>query len=620
MEKPLRVLIVEDSEDDTVLLLRHLERFGYRPEAERVETGDELQSALRKSEWDLIITDYVLPGFSGLEALEVLKNKSLDIPCIVVSGKITDEMAVNVLRAGARDYIAKDNLSRLGPAVERELNEAKSRQELNRVEAQLRESQRRYQEIVETAGEGIWTTDAGGNTTFVNRRMAEIIGYNPEDLIGKPGLDYCLPEYHSVCQEANRRISLGERQYYEIELSGKGGSRIWVGVNGSPFYDHQGNYIGNLGLYNDISEQRAAQEKLLRSQQQLEGLFQNMAEGVILLDVDGKVLKINPVAARTLHLDSEKVPGTYYDSLLWQGEVALEGGTIISREILSQQKLSSLGRTIINEEASLKLPDGTLTWLRGSIAPQMDSQGVNGTIVTFTDITREKMQQEQLTQMLLEGQEQERKRIARELHDDTAQSQSLISLELDSVISRENLCDEETMAKITRQKSAVDRTMQDVRRFSHELHPSILDHLGLVPALDQLVEEMNQRNDMAVSFTTRGNEKKLSSAKELAVFRVVQEALSNIRKHARATQAEVSLQYLSDSVKLRISDNGTGFDIKKESEAAISRGSLGLVSMRERAHLIGAELKIESRLGQGTSITMKMALDRSEVDQTRAKY
>jgi PAS domain S-box-containing protein len=450
--------------------------------------------------------------------------------------------------------------------------------------------------------------------------MAEILGYTPEELIGKPGLDFCDPKYHNLCQEANRRVSRGERQFYEIELSGKDGRRVWVGVNGSPFYDHQGNYTGNLGLYTDISEQKSAKEKLQQSQQQLEGLFQNMAEGVVLLDVDGKVLKINLVAARILRLDPDQAPGNYYNNLRWQGEVILEDGTIISREILSRQQIAGLGRTIVNEEASLKFPDGTLTWLRGSITPLMDStRGVIGTIVTFADITKEKMQQEQLTHMLLEGQEQERKRIARELHDDTAQSLSIISLELDSIIARKKFCDEETIVKIAQQKSALDRTMQDVRRFSHELHPSILDYLGLVSALEQLVEEINERNEIALSFNTRGEEIKLSSDKELAVFRVVQEALSNIRKHAAATQASVSLQYLPNSIKLRISDNGKGFNVRKESEAAILRGSLGLVSMKERAHLVGAKIKVESRMDQGTSITLEIGLDRSEVDQTKSK-
>ena len=471
----------------------------------------------------------------------------------------------------------------------------------------IEESLRRYQEIVEAAGEGVWTTDARGRTNFVNRRMTEILGYSAEELREKPGLNYCAPEYHAACIEADKKISQGYPQSYETELLRKDGQRIWVQVNGTPMYNQQARYIGSLGLYTNITERKKDQEKLRESQAQLQSLFDNIAEGVVLLDVEGNVLKINPVAARILRLDREHIARADFANMGWAGEVTLEDGTVLNQEYFELQGIPGTGKVIISEEAILRFPDGSQRWLRGSVTPlTRDSESVTGIIITFMDITGEKNQQEQLTQKLLEAQEIERKRIGRELHDDTAQSLSLISLELDSLAGSSRLCTEDVTAKLESLKTITDRTMQDVRRYSHELHPVILDHLGLVPALEQLAEDVSEHNGLKVDIAVQGEEIKLNPQEELALFRIAQEALSNIRKHAQATQARISLSYQLNSVNLRIIDNGIGFRVSKEQKAAISRGSLGLLSMKERAHLIGANLRIESTINQGTTIAVEI--------------
>ena len=133
--KPLRVLIVEDSEDDAFLLLRELHRGGYEPVSERVETAETMRSALKKQEWDIVISDYTLPGFSGIEALNIFKENGSEIPFIIVSGNIGEEIATEAMRFGAHDYIMKGNLKRLIPAVERELRETVMRREKLRLES-----------------------------------------------------------------------------------------------------------------------------------------------------------------------------------------------------------------------------------------------------------------------------------------------------------------------------------------------------------------------------------------------------------------------------------------------------------------------------------------------------
>jgi DNA-binding NtrC family response regulator len=140
MGKPLRVLMVEDSEDDVLLTIRALKKGGYDPVYERVETAEAMHMALSEKTWDVILCDYNLPGFSGLKAITLLKERDIDLPLIIISGAIGEETAVEAMTAGAHDYVMKGNLSRLIPAIERELKEAESRRQRKQAEDALRES------------------------------------------------------------------------------------------------------------------------------------------------------------------------------------------------------------------------------------------------------------------------------------------------------------------------------------------------------------------------------------------------------------------------------------------------------------------------------------------------
>ncbi len=149
MPKPLHILIVEDSEDDTLLLLRELKRGGYELVSERIETPEAMKDALKKETWDVVVSDYVLPRFSGLEALSILKESGQDLPFIIVSGNIGEDTAVGAMKAGAHDYIIKGNLTRLVPAIERELREADMRREKRQADEELRRSHEELERKVE---------------------------------------------------------------------------------------------------------------------------------------------------------------------------------------------------------------------------------------------------------------------------------------------------------------------------------------------------------------------------------------------------------------------------------------------------------------------------------------
>jgi len=185
MNTPLRALIVEDSEDDCQLLKEHLTRGGYEVTSERVETAEAMSAALERGGWDIVISDHRMPQFSSLAALKLYKERGCDLPFIVVSGSIGEELAVTAMKAGAHDYIMKDNLTRLVPAVARELREAETRRQCRCAEQELEHCHHRTELILDAAGEGICCLDANGVITFINPRGAKLIGWKPEELIGK---------------------------------------------------------------------------------------------------------------------------------------------------------------------------------------------------------------------------------------------------------------------------------------------------------------------------------------------------------------------------------------------------------------------------------------------------
>ena len=160
MNKPLRVLIVEDSEDDALLTIRELKKGGYEPEYERVETAEAMRIPLQEKSWDIILCDYSMPKFSGPAAIALLKETGIDLPLIIVSGAIGEETAVDCMRFGARDYVMKGNLFRLVSAIERELREAESRRQRKQAEDALRESEIRYRELFDNMGSGVAVYEA----------------------------------------------------------------------------------------------------------------------------------------------------------------------------------------------------------------------------------------------------------------------------------------------------------------------------------------------------------------------------------------------------------------------------------------------------------------------------
>lgn len=188
--KPLRVLLVEDNADDAFLLERHLRRAGFQPHLLRVDTGEGLRQALESGDsgrqadgWDVVLADYHLPAFSAPEALKMVRQRSADLPFIVLSGMVNEETAVAAMRAGAHDYVSKQNLARLVPAIEREVGDAQARRQKAETEIALRSSERRFQHLADAAPLGLLIGDRTGRLLYANRAVERLLNCPQGELL-----------------------------------------------------------------------------------------------------------------------------------------------------------------------------------------------------------------------------------------------------------------------------------------------------------------------------------------------------------------------------------------------------------------------------------------------------
>ena len=328
MGTPLKVLIVEDSEDDAELLLRELRRCGYDPDFERVEMAPAMLAALDSGTWDIVISDYVMPRFGGLDALRLMRERGIDLPFIIVSGRIGEDVAVGAMKAGAHDYLVKGSLARLGPAVERELREAVVRRE------------------------GRWAHEA------LRRAHDE--------------LEMRVEQRTEELMKANEalRVENAERTRAEAERD-----RVLEGLQRA----NQELVMANLK-----AQERA--EEALRKAAELDATINSAADGLIIIDPAGKVRFINPVASSILGYTPEDRERPFAERI---GLVPLEtpdGRSVLPEEVPGGRALR--GETVGGVTMVVRPRSGEARWVSVGAAPIRTPGGeLLGAVISFTDVT-----------------------------------------------------------------------------------------------------------------------------------------------------------------------------------------------------------------------------------------
>lgn len=265
--KAIKLLLVEDSADDAEMLLYELRRAGYSVEYERVETADEMVAALHRQAWDIVIADYSLPRFSGEAALQIVQESGVDLPFIMVSGAIGEERAVEVMRAGAHDYVMKGNLKRLSVAIQRELREVKERQARRTAEEQVVKLSR----ALEQSASLVIITNTNGIIEYVNHAFTEVTGYQPDEVIGQHSrlLQSGLTSSQTYKRMWNT-IMQGETWRGEFQNRKKSGELFWVETIISAIKNPAGEITQFLSVQEDATHRKRLEAELRQYTDQLE--------------------------------------------------------------------------------------------------------------------------------------------------------------------------------------------------------------------------------------------------------------------------------------------------------------------------------------------------------------
>lgn len=323
MKKPLRVLIVEGNEDDARLILREIQRGSYEMTSERVETPEAMSAALGRQEWDVIISDYVLRQFSGLAAFQVMRDLGLDIPFIIVSGTVGEETAVNVMRAGVHDYVMKNNLRRLLPAIERAMREAEARSRRRWAEEALEESDSYFRDIVEATPLGVSITqESDGAVLYANDIFYSTFGLDPKRQPHMTTMDAYidLNQRQQLIQVLQRD---GHVKDYIIHVRNRNEDRLWISLTARRMMFGQVKAI--FSVLTDITEKKNAEDKL-QHQLDLKKAFAQASKRLMNAESDADISSVLGIMAEAVDAEHAHLYrfsdsfNRYYPAASWSAQ------------------------------------------------------------------------------------------------------------------------------------------------------------------------------------------------------------------------------------------------------------------------------------------------------------
>ena len=388
----LRVLIVEDSEDDMLLMLRELNRSGYTLDYVRIDTPVAMEAALDRQSWDIAIADYTLPAFSAPEALKLLQSRGLDIPFIIVSGTIGEEIAVAAMKAGAHDYIIKGSLTRLLPAVERELREAEQRLLRRSAEQALRESEaqigmqakelskannalRSYAdelaELYNQAPCGYHSLDKNGVFVRINDTELKMLGYSRDQMLGKKSFTDLLTaaSLKTFVENFPRLQQRGWVRDLELQMLRSDGTILPVSLSATAIADEEGNYQRSRYVVIDISDRALAENNLKQSEHKFRAIFDSTFQLMGLLTTEGIIVEANGTALDAVGIELKDVVGKpFWDTPWWSHSPPQQ------QQVKNAVSQAASGQLVRFESQHL-LADGTLVYVDFSLKPVFDSEG-----------------------------------------------------------------------------------------------------------------------------------------------------------------------------------------------------------------------------------------------------
>jgi two-component system, cell cycle sensor histidine kinase and response regulator CckA len=401
----IRILMLEDITTDAALAERELSAAGIVYESVRVESKDDFIRELHAFRPDIVLADFSLPRMTGLDALRLLQEEGADVPFILVTGTQNEEVAVDCMKAGADDYILKTSLKRLPSAVINALKKRQAEREKQRTQAILTESESQFRTLVNSIDEIVWSVEVRGDglrgkLQFVSRQIKSILGYSPEDMLQNSDLWQSLihPDDVAAVQDCIRRVIENKEivtRSYRLHHKTKNEYR-WLEDRVSPRLNDAGEVIGMFGVARDITERRLAEDAIRRSEELNHRILNTVPGGIVLVSMNGSILKANVEAQRILGLSYDELSRMFVSDFRYS--TVYEDGSEFTVEDYPVSKCLRTGEPQSAVTLGTRRPDGTVAWCVFSAVPVHDpiTGAMTGSVVTFLDITERKKAEEAL--------------------------------------------------------------------------------------------------------------------------------------------------------------------------------------------------------------------------------
>lgn len=479
--------------------------------------------------------------------------------------------------------------------------------ERKRIEEALQESEERFRSLVENAPYMIVIADREGKILLINYTA---VGFTVEDTIGTSIYDYIPIEYHDeVSRCIDSVFESGKTTAYEITGAGPEGTTSWYSTRLGPI-KHDDQIIAVTLMVSDITERKKAEDDLREAQEKLRVVFDAIGEGITVVDATGTIVDVNNTVLDMKGFGREEVIGKHGLDFVAEVDRAMAVDEMMA--FLKGQE-----NRIPTTEVMLLTKDGREIPCEANCTMMRDRSGnITGFVTVERDITeRKKIENDlrsysnrlrEMAAQLSLSEENVRRRLAQELHDKVGQNLTVLGINLKRISMELPAA---TMAllspMIDDSKSIVEQTVEILRDVMADLHPPVMDDYGLLAALNWYADQYSSRTGVNVTIEGEEPTSRLDRSLESGLFRIYQELLTNVAKHARATQVMVNLASGRNTIRLTVTDNGTGFNVENKVYPNGYKG-WGLLTMKERAESMGGSLNVESSPGRGTRILVEV--------------
>ncbi|MBW2604384.1 MAG: PAS domain S-box protein [Deltaproteobacteria bacterium] len=479
---------------------------------------------------------------------------------------------------------------------------ALEKEKLNRMAAEkaLHQSEEKYRLLVKNLPSVVYKGYPDWSVEFFDSKIEQITGYRADQFNSKKMTwkDVVIHEDLAAAKETFVTALKTDKSYVrEYRIESKRGSIYWIQERGQIVCNDKREIEYVSGVFFDITDNKKAQEKLRKSEEMARALLNATTDAVVLLNQEGMILDINDTYAQKF----QKTPDEMLGLCIWY---------LVSHEVagLRMVNVNKVFRTdrpvrIVDERHGI--------WHDTIIYPVSNPRGEVTRVAVFAqDITDRKRAEEHihtLTQQLMKAQENERQRIARDLHDNVAQELSLLKINLGTLFDNHPSIPDEIRQKTSELSKILQRSISAVRDMAYDLHPPGLYQLGLVHTMYQYCEEFSEKNEIDIDFFAAGmDDLKIPSDTEINLYRLIQEAIWNIKKHAQSAKVTIKLVASFPNIILRIEDDGQGFNVRERLAQASKEKRMGLRSMEQRVSLLNGKMKIQSRPKEGTKVFIEV--------------